>query len=440
MVLRTNRRTPYKRLLLGLSISDVIASTAYATGPFILPVETSRRVWASGTTATCHFGGFITQLAFTSLWYNGMLSFFYLATIRFGVTTTTFARRFEPWIHVTCVGFNLITATVGLVFGFYDETLLGQGCWIGYVPEGCEENGNCIGATLAWFFAGIWALVFFLGVIINNLIIYRYVKTTTGRTKDSTMQGPTAAEARIQAVAVQGFLYVGSFLLSYFPAFAVRVMESQGIQPVDEARYFVLYALQAIFLPLQGVCNLIIYSRPNYIRCRRDYPNESILWALRRAWIGSRIVPTHPRNTRASEMSRYGGHRGMAFSSYHSEIHTVYPVTRPPVLSPLPEGTGLGSATMPAGRHAFAQPCWLEYAEKSASESESADDEFAPVAMPNIPDTQQQPEQSVGHVNPCTDDRQGAPAKGEKSEVSQVLPTTLPHPTDLSSSLSSVPP
>lgn len=80
------KATPYDRLMLGLSGFDIVASLTYILTPFILPQETSMRVWARGTDGTCTFLGFLSQLSFAAVFYNCMLSFYYLLTVRFGVS------------------------------------------------------------------------------------------------------------------------------------------------------------------------------------------------------------------------------------------------------------------------------------------------------------------------------------------------------------------
>jgi hypothetical protein len=290
LVIQNSRKTPYKRILLGLSLCDIVASITYAIQAFLLPADTSQRIWARGTDATCSFTGFLTQLAFSAIWYNGMLSYYYLLTVRFGVKTATMASRFEPWIHLLCVGYNLGTAIVGYAMGFYSEMELGQGCWIAEYPEGCEVTGDCTGATIGWIFGGLPTVYMFLSIIINNLLIYCFVRRTTRRTSRKSLRGRNHQQNRIQAVATQALLYVGTFLLAYSWAFAVKVAESLGFQAQDEARIFPVLVLQAIFLPMHGFFNLIVYSRPNYLRCRQIFPRESRLWVLRRAWFGRPIV------------------------------------------------------------------------------------------------------------------------------------------------------
>lgn len=287
MVIKNPRKTPYKRILLGLSLCDIFASITFAIQPFLLPSDTSQRAWASGTEASCSFLGFLTQVAFSGIWYNGMLSYYYLLTVRFGVKTATFASRFEPGVHILCLGYNFGTAIVGYAMGFYSEMELGQGCWIAEYPKDCEATGNCSGATIGWIYGGLPTVFMFVSILINNIIIYCYVRRTIKRSMNNSMRGVRRQQQRIQTVATQAFLYVGTFMIAYVWAFAIKVAESIGTQAADEARIFPVLVLQALFLPMQGVFNLFVYSRPDYLRCRQDFSEESRLCALQRVWFGA---------------------------------------------------------------------------------------------------------------------------------------------------------
>lgn len=65
-----NRRdmTPYDRIMLGLSLTDMVSSFVYAFGPLLLPADTSTRSWALGNDRTCKMLGFLTQFAFAAVW------------------------------------------------------------------------------------------------------------------------------------------------------------------------------------------------------------------------------------------------------------------------------------------------------------------------------------------------------------------------------------
>lgn len=62
---------------------------------------------------------------------------------------------------------------------------------------------------------------------------------------------------RVREVAQQGFLYVGSFYVSYFPVFVIRVVASQDVQREKEADIFWLLILYSTLYPLQGFMNLM---------------------------------------------------------------------------------------------------------------------------------------------------------------------------------------
>ncbi len=110
--------TPYERIILGLSSCDLVASLTYALGPFLLPSETSERVWAFGNDITCTWLGFLTQPAcFWAIWYICILSFYFLLTVRFHVTRREFTRKYEFWMHLFGAVFFPLTAVIGLLGG-----------------------------------------------------------------------------------------------------------------------------------------------------------------------------------------------------------------------------------------------------------------------------------------------------------------------------------
>lgn len=46
VVFNPKERTSYDRIMLGLSCADVISSSTYVLTPFLLPADTSQRIWA----------------------------------------------------------------------------------------------------------------------------------------------------------------------------------------------------------------------------------------------------------------------------------------------------------------------------------------------------------------------------------------------------------
>ena len=78
-------RKLYHRIMLGISVSDIMASTIYFLGTWLIPSGTKGQYGpvfgAVGNTGTCTFSGFFTQFAICSPLYNGTLCLYYLLVI-----------------------------------------------------------------------------------------------------------------------------------------------------------------------------------------------------------------------------------------------------------------------------------------------------------------------------------------------------------------------
>lgn len=296
LVYTSGFKTSYKRILFGLSVADIITSVTFSLQPFLPPSETSQLVWASGNDATCTFLGTLTQLALASVLYNGVLSYYYLLTIRFGVKEKTFATRFEPWMHALAIAYPLFTSLIGAGMGFYHELELGPGCWVTDYPAGClDDTGECKSPLIAWIFSGIWVVVVLLSIVVNNLVIFLAVKEQLTRGRRHSIQSDRQTK-RIQAVATQAFLYVAAFFGTFVWNVTLRIMESRYYDAQDQATFFPLLVVQAVLVPSTGVFNLCIYLRPRYLKTRTDCPAESRLWAVRRALYGEAVIRPSANN------------------------------------------------------------------------------------------------------------------------------------------------
>ena len=279
--------TSYDRLMLGLSVCDIVASVGFALTPFLLPGETSPRVWAMGSDSSCTFVGFLTQLGFSAVLYNGFLSYYFLLTIRYGTKRQKFATRYEPWIHFFVFIFAFGTALVGAAMGFFTEVQVGMGCWVNDYPRGCYED--CLSEEIGWVYGSVPVFFTLLSLIVNNVLVYLHVRKVFRATEIVETSRLQRQKIQKREVAAQGLYYVGSFLFCYWPAIAVRVIEAFSYKSVDEGKIYWLLMIQASTLPLQGFMNMFIYNRPNYKRVRAAYPELSLLTAIRMACLDSKI-------------------------------------------------------------------------------------------------------------------------------------------------------
>lgn len=129
-----------------------------------------------------------------------------------------------------------------------------------WYDRGCDKTGGCLNSIIAWFFVGGPLLFTIASLVVNNIIIFVYVK--------KSLQVTGRGKAQIRRVATQGFLYVGACFISYIPAFVLRLMGSRGHRLSTEADVYGILVLQSALLPLQGFLNMLIYIRPMYFRLR----------------------------------------------------------------------------------------------------------------------------------------------------------------------------
>ena len=125
MVLSSEKRTPYRRLLFGLSCCDVISSITLALQPYLMPRGTA--IWAVGNETSCDALGFFQQFSSSDIFYNGMLAIYFLLTVRYGLSEPTVARNYEPWMHASSVLWPLITGIIGAAIGLYNPLVIGHG-------------------------------------------------------------------------------------------------------------------------------------------------------------------------------------------------------------------------------------------------------------------------------------------------------------------------
>lgn len=341
VVANRKRATAYDRLMLGLSLSDIVASISHWLTPLFLPTETSSRPFAIGNDGTCTFLGFLTQLGFAPVLYNGFLSFYYLLTIRFGVKKHNFARRYEPWMHIITITFSFVTATVGAGMGFYSEVQVGLGCWVNNWPIGCTEE-NCLSEELGWIYGSTPIIFALLSLITNNILVYLHVRRVFRESNDAVdTERKEVQRMQTRELATQGTLYIVAFLFCWWSPVTVRIIET--FSPVAqenelESGMFGLLVCYSAFWPLQGFLNMLIYNRPNYRRVRKAFPELSRLSAIRIACFDTNI-PKLQEITRTTTMNRMKKNSLSSGANFQSNLDSIKEVSEESDDSSHEEGT-----------------------------------------------------------------------------------------------------
>lgn len=177
----------------------------------------------------------------------------------------------------------------------------------------------------------------FVSLVINNLLIWRYVKQytrdpqksrhgeklhsstkTTITAEDTVVPASDLADSenssardqrqeadalrkkqlqRLRLISSQAFLFVASFFACAIWAFLLGLAEakSDNNSTEDEKKMLVdnyaLLILDSMFIPLQGFLNMFVYLRPKYLRIRDENPSEGRFWVVKRAILGNVFVP-----------------------------------------------------------------------------------------------------------------------------------------------------
>mmetsp|Transcript_45518 Transcript_45518/g.110250 ORF Transcript_45518/g.110250 Transcript_45518/m.110250 type:complete len:648 (-) Transcript_45518:28-1971(-) len=101
---------------------------------------------------------------------------------------------------------------------------------------------------------------------------------------------------RLRLVSSQAVLFVVSFLICNVWTGITGLLEDQGETFQDElatlVRHYPIFVIQAIFSPLQGFLNMMVFIRPKYLKFRHLHKGESRLWVVRRAIFGEEVKPT----------------------------------------------------------------------------------------------------------------------------------------------------
>mmetsp|Transcript_17872 Transcript_17872/g.44554 ORF Transcript_17872/g.44554 Transcript_17872/m.44554 type:complete len:844 (+) Transcript_17872:162-2693(+) len=163
MTTRAKLVSVYNRLLLAMSIADILSSIGHMLGPLPIPEEYDYEVtYAEGNVTTCNAQGFLVQLGIVAPVYHVFLSIYYLLLVKFEVTQDKIVKYAEPLMHSTAILVGFGTGTASIALDLYTGNLLW--CWIAPFPKYYR----------VWFFyAPLWvSMLLVLGI---NVWIYRSV-------------------------------------------------------------------------------------------------------------------------------------------------------------------------------------------------------------------------------------------------------------------------
>lgn len=169
---KSRRSKVFHRLVLGLSLTDVVTSSWWVASTWPIPRD-SGVLWASGNTKTCTVQGFFLQLGIANPLYNSSLSVYYLLAIHYSYSETRF-RFVEPLFHLGPLGWGFVTAIIGIPLKIFNNA--GLWCWI---ADYQGRNTNTSPYRWGIFYAPLWLSFVAVSVILTKIVVYFRKKTRT---------------------------------------------------------------------------------------------------------------------------------------------------------------------------------------------------------------------------------------------------------------------
>ena len=337
---KRSKLTTYHRLLMGISVSDLLFSTAVMFGPLPMP-EGLGIPGAHGNTRSCTAQGFFAYLGIASMCYNQMLMLYFVMVIRYSMTDSFITRRVEPFMHLLPIVFYGGSAVLGLFFEVYNPN--GSVCLVAPYPPFCEDipqiectrgakYGTIFGVYFVTYpFLGWVGLIFVWLLVVSFTVVQKVYRSRRFVFEESE---PSPGERQMRQAIVQCLLYASWFLtISIFTTMNVLFGEIGREYRSEDAQFW--YLAFAVFLfPLGGFMNFAIFIRPFYLTIRKDLPNNGRWFALWEAiW--------HP-----SSLSIERARRGSSSTSHRASTNGIDsgPIRtfRAPASSPA-NGVGSGS-------------------------------------------------------------------------------------------------
>ncbi len=183
-----NDRSVLDRIMIGLSVTDIIISINYFLGTWLIPSGTvgdfGPIYGAFGTDATCKISGFFTQYAVASTMYNASLATYFLLTIHYNKHERDL-EKVERWFHIIPTSFAIFTSVFALIFDMYQsvEWL----CWIR--PDPVVTPVQQVFKLIQWLFlfAPIWICLFYQSGVM--FFLFRKIRMFEKKMQQYTFSG-----------------------------------------------------------------------------------------------------------------------------------------------------------------------------------------------------------------------------------------------------------
>ena len=323
---------PYRRILLGLSVADIIQSICIIAGPFAVERGSMNAFWAIGTKSSCNVQAFFIHASTIAMpMYIFTLNLYFLFRIKYGMSREDFEKVFEWKCNAFILVWNMATNLYLALTKNFNPGTSGSLCTIAAYPPMClkypDKYGECTRGTSALLFSMIFSyaptILGFTGTFAILWLLNKHVdlKTQSSRSQlrtnsrsqvnvDDTNSSAgrrvsfceklkciwcssrqkernslSLADTYRRQMVVQGFLYTFGLMFTYTNLILSHILHSAGIN--FEFSFF----LKSCTWPIGGVINILIYTRPTIAVLRIRQPELSWIRAFYEVIMAGAEVP-----------------------------------------------------------------------------------------------------------------------------------------------------
>ena len=314
--------TPYRRLIFGLSVSDVGQSLSLLLGPFATPAS-EITPYGLGNQVSCSAQGILLLVSCNWIpMYTCALTFYYYCTLILDMSHQDFTKAFERKAHVAIVLVGITIFAASLVSKTINPYVTGTFCSASAVPADCRQHpelyDECIGANTVFIFE----LVFLANLVLccvfiirNSYLLLRNVlkrdrlfgptinantsasdlrrkssissnrssnrssegdrnSSRVSVSQDSTSEGQVKESEHHKVellrrdirrtMTIQQCMYVAAFFSTYFIYWLYVGMLMLGLNPTSSH-----LILSELTCPLGGLLNILVFARPHVWMLRR---------------------------------------------------------------------------------------------------------------------------------------------------------------------------
>ena len=308
---RKGLASPYSRIIFAMSIADILFSFTALISPFASPRENPDALFAIGSFKSCEVVGFFQVVGISCLvCYTVFLTYYFLKRIKYKMTPRDFAQKEEKYFHIILIVLAYSLAIASLVTESINSLVHGSICTIGSYPEGCEqfadgkpcERGSPSKTNVLYIGSGTILATAFLALVVILYSFTRHVyqqereldipargigHASNNITEDNQEHLPNEDDQEdvpradgeseqkeknsfilTKQAFHQSLLYVSSFALVYLPIIIAMIGTLSGQNASDSEFRFWLDTI----IPLGGVFNILIYTRPKVLKLKEQFP------------------------------------------------------------------------------------------------------------------------------------------------------------------------